>query len=548
MDVIVEVRRPDRSRAGQIADEFLDLTFAAVLNNLGAWKLLLPAEHSLVPVLREEGAGVVITFEGRVFSGPMRSADLVQDASDPVGTWAFAGLSDEIALLARGILPDPSREPDDQTTLMHDLRAGVGETVFKQLVNLNAGPGALPRRRALTVTPDLGRGAYVESRARFANLLEHLAGRAVTASLGFTVTQQGDELVFDVFEPRDRSKFIRMDIINGGLASSGWGFAAPSATEVWVAGQGEGVERTVEVVTTPEADAEADLWGIRFEVFKDQRQTDEISELVQAGLETLTELGSTVRSIKVEPSDSPSMQVGRDWWLGDLVTVSVAGQDAVAQVTQVGVRVNSDGVTVQAVVGDPTGLTFESRMIAKSNAQEQRISELERNSESGAFPQPMRLPFPTLAALNAFTGWPGLIGFVEADDSEYVWRDGWKLWSRPWQAYTPTWTNLTVGNGTVTATYMVAAGLVKAAINLNFGSTTSMSGIFYPSHPVPVAGTNSGSAWAYDVSQPAASAFFVGVYVPSAYMLFPNGRALATFPFTWAVGDLLRLEYTAAAA
>jgi hypothetical protein len=379
LDILVEVRKPDGTREGQIANEFLDLTFSPVFNNVGSWELNLPAEHALVPTLKLPGSGVIITFEGRVISGPMRTAELVQKADDPKGTWKFTGMTDEIELAAKGILPNPAQEPNAQTSA-YDVRSGVGETVFKDLVNLNAGPGALLRRRALTIATNLFRGNTVSSSARFANLLEHLADRAVTANLGFTVAQTGATKVFDVYVPTDRSQYIRMDILNDGLEESGWGFSAPSATEVWVGGGGEGVARIIRKVTSTAADAEASLWKIRFESFLDQRQTTVTTELDQAGQEVLTEKGSTVRTIKVTPSTSPSMQVGRDWWLGDLVTVTVDGQDPVARVTQIGIKVNRDGMVVQAVVGDPQGFTFESLLVAKINDLESRLSALERNS------------------------------------------------------------------------------------------------------------------------------------------------------------------------
>lgn len=47
----------------------------------------------------------------------------------------------------------------------------------------------------------------------------------------------------------------------------------------------------------------------------------------------------------------------------------------------------------------------------------------------------------------------------------------------PWIAYTPTWTNLTVGNATQNSAYMNAGTLYLVRINLLWGSTTSISGV-----------------------------------------------------------------------
>lgn len=56
-----------------------------------------------------------------------------------------------------------------------------------------------------------------------------------------------------------------------------------------------------------------------------------------------------------------------------------------------------------------------------------------------------------------------------------------------WTSFTPTWTNLSVGNGTVTAKYLKVGGLVNFRIKLVWGSTTSISGrvsINYPVAPI----------------------------------------------------------------
>lgn len=45
----------------------------------------------------------------------------------------------------------------------------------------------------------------------------------------------------------------------------------------------------------------------------------------------------------------------------------------------------------------------------------------------------------------------------------------------PWQSWTPTWTNLTVGNGTVTAHYAQIGKTVYFHVRLLFGSTSVMS-------------------------------------------------------------------------
>lgn len=53
---------------------------------------------------------------------------------------------------------------------------------------------------------------------------------------------------------------------------------------------------------------------------------------------------------------------------------------------------------------------------------------------------------------------------------------GWVIMSEPAQTYTPTWVNLTVGNGSQTAWYHRADGWVDFSVFLTFGTTTSIAG------------------------------------------------------------------------
>lgn len=55
-------------------------------------------------------------------------------------------------------------------------------------------------------------------------------------------------------------------------------------------------------------------------------------------------------------------------------------------------------------------------------------------------------------------------------------------WS--WQTWTPTWTNLTVGNGTVVANYIQTGKTVVARLQITCGSTTSITGSVAFSLPV----------------------------------------------------------------
>lgn len=126
---------------------------------------------------------------------------------------------------------------------------------------------------------------------------------------------------------------------------------------------------------------------------------------------------------------------------------------------------------------------------------------------------------------------------------------GSKLTTPPaWTSYTPSWTNLTIGNATQSCKYIQAGKIVHAQIYMTWGSTTSASGFFYPSLPVTAANSiqvnaagflfdNSGAVWN------------ACVFVAGNYILTPSsGRVSATVPWTWATSDIVSINVTYEAA
>lgn len=129
-----------------------------------------------------------------------------------------------------------------------------------------------------------------------------------------------------------------------------------------------------------------------------------------------------------------------------------------------------------------------------------------------------------------------------------------------WQTWTPSWTNLTVGNGTVLAKYVQVGKIVHGYVYLTFGSTTSISGVVSCSLPVtaaanilpgvdtlpigPVRYLDSGTA-GYNGFANLASTGVVSLYVlrtDSTYAI-DNG-VTSTIPFTWTTNDSIRFVFT----
>lgn len=133
-------------------------------------------------------------------------------------------------------------------------------------------------------------------------------------------------------------------------------------------------------------------------------------------------------------------------------------------------------------------------------------------------------------------------------------------WGGLWAAYTPTWTNFTVGNGSVNSRYAQIGKVVFVNIIVNLGSTSSVTGIILASLPVTGANTsNIGnySAGIYDATPFnifMGTAFFnsttqvglkaqnsAGTYLVSAY-------TSGTIPMTWTNGDGFQFNFNYEAA
>lgn len=133
-----------------------------------------------------------------------------------------------------------------------------------------------------------------------------------------------------------------------------------------------------------------------------------------------------------------------------------------------------------------------------------------------------------------------------------------RIFSSAWTAWTPTWTNLTVGNATVDAKYVQRGKLVAVKLLFTFGSTSSISGTVSFSAPVtPVAGPQGGMpAGLVTIRDTSANKNYRGAFnvtsvsdlglrVDQTDGTYSFSTALSsTIPMTWATGDTIALEGT----
>jgi hypothetical protein len=130
-----------------------------------------------------------------------------------------------------------------------------------------------------------------------------------------------------------------------------------------------------------------------------------------------------------------------------------------------------------------------------------------------------------------------------------------------WQSYTPTFTNLTVGNGTLTCKYNQIGKTVIFKISLVFGSTTAISGSVSLTLPVTsVALVGSGAPLGAARLIDSTNLYFVGIAVPLTTTTMKvtwsgvsgsgqiETNLAASSPFGWATGDEIQINGTYEAA
>lgn len=393
-DIMVEVRDRDLVRRGQITTRFLRLKASIRHNAPGSWQLTLPGAHPMVPYLSAPGAGIVVSsrVEGEpwstLFSGPTVKPTRARSLENPDGTFTFEGVTDEQLAADARAYPEPSNADVSTQAQANDTRVGRAETMMRHYVQANIGVSAPAgrvegfREFIRQSQPDSERGPIVTKSPRFQIIAEVLSEIATLAGLGWRFVQRGDFIEFEVVDVVDRSGFVRFDIANGTLTSEQVEVTPPSLTRAIVAGQGEGAARTIIQRTTADSVlAELD-WGRVIERFIDQRNTDELVELQQSGDEALIEEGFVATNVKVVPADETTMLFGRDWAVGDIVGVVVAGQETKTTVTEAVILVDNERCVVGAAIGDVRDFDPKDALTKRVDDTERRVEQIERTAES----------------------------------------------------------------------------------------------------------------------------------------------------------------------
>lgn len=338
---------PDRVRAGQL--EVLD--WSAILRDCdtGTWTMSIADDDIGREVV--EGWRVLAVEDGKtVFSGQvLRYGGEVEDEA-----LTLSGIDDTGLIAFRVIYPDPRRSAEQQTDAAYWKKSGPAGTLLDELIYRNAGRGGTAERAFDRFYMDgnysgVGLGSTVSVNLRYQNLLDSARDIARSGGVMFWAEQdEGSTSIVTRFRvPEDLTSWAWFTLGDGGGLTGGtYSLSAPEVTNVLVAGQGQGTDRTIK-----EHAADPGAWGLRIEQFQDRRDTDDPKELEQAGTDTLAE-GAASASASVEVVEVEGLVYGVDFQLGDIVRVDLGRAVIDEPVRAVELTGDDFGRTVKLTVGD----------------------------------------------------------------------------------------------------------------------------------------------------------------------------------------------------
>lgn len=384
----------DLAVQGDPLDGWTDLSSTLAFNEPGPGQVTLPAYPEVMEQLQPGNRLVVIRDKQIWSAGPMEipqefSWGVGGDTNEPDPGKVTISYADDLARVAGYLTyPNPAAAFSAQVTAtdnVYALTTTNAETIIRTLVNLNCGPGAIAARRIekLVLGAVAGVGTNRSISTRFEALLDVCRTVASGDALGFRTRQDmaSDQILFEVYAPRDRTGRARFSAGLGNLRSVSYKISAPTATQELVQGGDTGTRAYVEVTSGAAAD-----W-YRVEKLVDQSGTanDANGELTQAGNLAFGDDGPqvTLSTVTVDVPDEPGYPgsgtiAGRDYGLGDKATVVLPhGLEVVDLVRSITLAATAGGgELVTSVIGSQDATTNSATVKAVRNLA-RRLGRLE---------------------------------------------------------------------------------------------------------------------------------------------------------------------------
>ena len=383
--------------------QYATVTATLYYNAVGSWTILVPYSEWLWKQITSGDFIVRVNWRNLFeFGGKCEQPAYVDSLPGSMG--ASAGTSgnysgpfitlnggDYLQILANRICyPDPTKAWSGQLPGDADVVVNTPlETAIKHYVSVNAGSGAISGRShpLLDVATDQARGPNVNYSVKFGSgvdlgLLDVLRAMISQAypnspspNMGFRITRNGQRLLFDVYTPVDKSQTAYFSEELGNLTSVNLSLTDPTCTDALVQGS---TPTTSGSVFYQLSGNNITPWN-KTEVFVDgtnETDTNNIHTLASNQLFSGTwgpTLGNTV-------SDTPFCVYGRDYILGDIVTIEVRPgityTDVVTSVTLTADASQTPTLNVVPTIGNSTDSTSADKSVI--NQLTSRIRNIEK--------------------------------------------------------------------------------------------------------------------------------------------------------------------------
>jgi len=368
----IKVRDTSMISTGELG-QLTSLKLNPVFNGVGSFEVSLPFGHPQTALLVPGGWLEFLSNDNTILAGQIRGWKKLEDENSLGVTYTVYGPSAEQVIADRLAYQVPGQPATSQSASDYDRRNGAAETVVKAYANLNAGPGAITARKTtnLSIETDLGRGSTIKGSARMDNLLDLCASLCVTGGIGFRVVFSGNALTFMVYVPTDKSSTAKFGTELGNLVSWEQTSEASKTNCAIVGGQGDGTARVFREINDTAAQT---AWFNRTETFIDRRDSTDTVELDQAGTEEIANNGP-VSGLSIKTADTPDLMFYRDYFLGDKVSIPVAGVTDILR--EVSIEWTADkGPSTESVTGTQS-TTGTPKILQKLDELNKKVAALQ---------------------------------------------------------------------------------------------------------------------------------------------------------------------------
>ncbi|MGN1167201.1 MAG: siphovirus ReqiPepy6 Gp37-like family protein [Lachnospiraceae bacterium] len=295
-----------------VIDETSSVIWHRKYSTAGQFSLTLPQSENNIELIQKQN---IVHKPGSDEAGVIDTFYLKRDADGEEIIEASGYFL--TGLLARRIIPKQTTLNDTYRNIMHTL------------VNSNAVTAAANRVITGLRMPALAADTSSKVRLQVTgkNLLSYLEGLSLVSGIGYKVLYKRHYMEFSTYQGVDRSvnQSINPRVVFSeeydNLTAAEYTYSeADKVTAVYVAGEGEGLDRTI-----VEVDDGSTGWD-RFETWNDARASREEKMTDAEYLQLLQENGLEVQSPAAENFsgsivDNETMVYKKDFDLGDIVTV-----------------------------------------------------------------------------------------------------------------------------------------------------------------------------------------------------------------------------------